>query len=411
MTLLEELELRGFIHQCTDSNKLNSTLKDELITFYIGFDCTAKSLHVGSLMQIMMMRIFQKYGHTPIVLIGEGTTKIGDPSGKDQSRKMLSSEDIKFNSKNLIKVFDIYLDSTLKNKPIYSNNADWLENINYINFLRDYGKHFTINKMLSFDSVKLRLDREQSLSFVEFNYMILQAYDYLELHNRHNCKLQIGGSDQWGNIVNGIDLIRRDSSKEVYGLTTPLLTNAKNEKMGKTVDGAVWLNKDMLTPYDYWQFWRNVDDRDVFRFLKLFTDLNIAEINDLEDKKDLDINNVKVLLANAATEMLHGKDNSILSEKTANDVFKNEGSSENLPSINVKFDKNIDIYLNEQIVEVGFTSSKSEARKLIKNSGVKINRVLVSDELKMLSINDFKKNKELLVSVGKKKHFIIKLLD
>ncbi|MDC1366009.1 tyrosine--tRNA ligase [Pelagibacterales bacterium] len=411
MTLLEELELRGFIHQCTDSNKLNSTLKDELITFYIGFDCTAKSLHVGSLMQIMMMRIFQKYGHTPIVLIGEGTTKIGDPSGKDQSRKMLSSEDIKLNSKNLTKVFDIYLDNTLKNKPIYSNNADWLENINYINFLRDYGKHFTINKMLSFDSVKLRLDREQSLSFVEFNYMILQAYDYLELHNRHNCKLQIGGSDQWGNIVNGIDLIRRDSSKEVYGLTTPLLTNAKNEKMGKTVDGAVWLNKDMLTPYDYWQFWRNVDDRDVFRFLKLFTDLNIAEINDLEDKKDLDINNVKVLLANAATEMLHGKDNAILSEKTANDVFKNEGSSENLPSINVKFDKNIDIYLNEQIVEVGFTSSKSEARKLIKNSGVKINRVLVSDELKTLSINDFDNNKELLVSVGKKKHFIIKLLD
>ena len=411
MTLLEELELRGFIHQCTDSNKLNSTLKDELITFYIGFDCTAKSLHVGSLMQIMMMRIFQKYGHTPIVLIGEGTTKIGDPSGKDQSRKMLSSEDIKLNSKNLTKVFDIYLDNTLKNKPIYSNNADWLENINYINFLRDYGKHFTINKMLSFDSIKLRLDREQSLSFVEFNYMILQAYDYLELHNRHNCKLQIGGSDQWGNIVNGIDLIRRDSSKEVYGLTTPLLTNAKNEKMGKTVDGAVWLNKDMLTPYDYWQFWRNVDDRDVFRFLKLFTDLNIAEINDLEDKKDLDINNVKVLLANAATEMLHGKDNSILSEKTANDVFKNEGSSENLPSINVKINKNIDIYLNEQIVEVGFTSSKSEARKLIKNSGVKINRVLVSDELKMLSINDFDKNKELLVSVGKKKHFIIKLLD
>jgi tyrosyl-tRNA synthetase len=411
MTLLEELELRGFIHQCTDSDKLNSTLKDELITFYIGFDCTAKSLHVGSLMQIMMMRIFQKYGHTPIVLIGEGTTKIGDPSGKDQSRKMLSGQDIKLNSKNLIKVFDKYLDKTLKNKPIFSNNADWLENINYINFLRDYGKHFTINKMLSFDSVKLRLDREQSLSFVEFNYMILQAYDYLELHNRHNCKLQIGGSDQWGNIVNGIELIRRDSSKEVYGLTTPLLTNAKDEKMGKTVDGAVWLNEDMLSPYDYWQFWRNVDDRDVFRFLKLFTDLDIVEINDLENKQGLDINNIKVLLANSATEMLHGKDNAILSEKTANDVFKNEGSSENLPSINVKFNKNINIYLNEQIVEVGFTSSKSEARKLIKNSGVKINRVLVGDELKTLSVNDFDNNKEILVSVGKKKHFIIKLLD
>ena len=410
MTLLEELELRGFIHQCTDSDKLNSTLKDELIAFYIGFDCTAKSLHVGSLMQIMMMRIFQKYGHTPIVLIGEGTTKIGDPSGKDQSRKILSSEDIKLNSQNLTKVFDIYLDNTLKNKPIYSNNADWLENINYINFLRDYGKHFTINKMLSFDSVKLRLDREQSLSFVEFNYMILQAYDYLELHNRHNCKLQIGGSDQWGNIVNGIDLIRRDSSKEVYGLTTPLLTNAKNEKMGKTVDGAVWLNEDMLTPYDYWQFWRNVDDRDVFRFLKLFTDLDITEINDLEDKKDLDINNIKVLLANAATEMLHGKDKAILSEKTANDVFTNEGTSENLPCVTVELIEDIDIFLNECIVNVGFANSNSEVRKLIKNSGVKINRVLVHDKLKILSHDDFDNN-EILVSVGKKKHFIIKLLD
>ena len=354
----------------------------------------------------------QKYGHQPIILLGGGTTLIGDPSGKDSTRKLLEEGKIKKNIQSIKKVFNKILDT--KNKktlPIFVNNSEWLTKLKYINFLRDIGSHFTINKMLTFDSVKLRLEREQSLSYMEFNYMILQAYDYLELHNRHNCKLQIGGSDQWGNIVNGIDLIRRDSSKEVYGLTTPLLTNAKNEKMGKTVDGAVWLNEDMLTPYDYWQFWRNVDDRDVFRFLKLFTDLDITEINDLEDKKNLDINNIKVLLANAATEMLHGKDNATLSEKTANDVFKNEGSSENLPSINVKIDKNIDIYLNEQIVEVGFTSSKSEARKLIKNSGVKINRVLVSDELKILSINDFDKNKELLVSVGKKKHFVIKLLD
>jgi tyrosyl-tRNA synthetase len=410
MTLLEELKLRGFVHQCTDTDKLNETLNNNLIKFYIGFDCTAKSLHVGSLIQIMMMRIFQKYGHTPIILIGEGTTKIGDPSGKDQSRKMLSNEDIKLNSKNLTKVFDKYLSSNQKNKPIYSNNADWLENINYINFLRDYGKHFTINKMLSFDSVKLRLDREQSLSFVEFNYMILQAYDYLELYNRYGCKLQIGGSDQWGNIVNGIDLIRRESSKDVYGLTTPLLTNSKNEKMGKTVDGAVWLNEDMLTPYDYWQFWRNVDDRDVFRFLKLFTDLNITEINTLENEKNLNINNIKILLANAATEMLHGKDNANLSEKTANDLFTNEGTSKNLPSINVKLNKDKDIFLNERIVEVGFAGSKSAARKLIKNNGVKINRILVSDELKILSIDDFD-NEEILVSVGKKKHFIIKLLN
>ena len=405
MTLLEELKLRGFIHQCTDEEKLNNSLNSGSINFYIGFDCTAKSLHVGSLIQIMMMRIFQKYGHTPIVLIGEGTTKIGDPSGKDQSRKMLSTDDIKNNSSNLVKVFDKFLAANSKNKPIYANNADWLDNINYINFLRDYGKHFTINKMLSFDSVKLRLEREQSLSFVEFNYMILQAYDYLELHNRYNCKLQIGGSDQWGNIVNGIDLIRRDSSSEVYGLTTPLLTNAKNEKMGKTVDGAVWLNEEMLTPYDYWQFWRNVDDRDVFRFLKLFTDKTLEEIKLLEN--DTNINNVKILLANAATEMLHGKEKASLAEKTANDVFKNEGSSENLPLINVNLTEG-KLSLNDLIVEIGFASSKSETRKLIKNNGVKINKALVSDELKILSANDFDNNSEILVSVGKKKHFIIK---
>ncbi|MDB9818451.1 tyrosine--tRNA ligase [Pelagibacterales bacterium] len=405
MTLLEELKLRGFIHQCTDEEKLNNSLNSGSINFYIGFDCTAKSLHVGSLIQIMMMRIFQKYGHTPIVLIGEGTTKIGDPSGKDQSRKMLSTDDIKNNSSNLVKVFDKFLAANSKNKPIYANNADWLDNINYINFLRDYGKHFTINKMLSFDSVKLRLDREQSLSFVEFNYMILQAYDYLELHNRYNCKLQIGGSDQWGNIVNGIDLIRRDSSSEVYGLTTPLLTNAKNEKMGKTVDGAVWLNEEMLTAYDYWQFWRNVDDRDVFRFLKLFTDKTLEEIKLLEN--DTNINNVKILLANAATEMLHGKEKANLAEKTANDVFKNEGSSENLPLINVNLTEG-KLLLNDLIVEIGFASSKSETRKLIKNNGIKINKALVGDELKILSANDFDNNNEILVSVGKKKHFIIK---
>ena len=405
MTLLEELKLRGFIHQCTDEEKLNNSLNSGSINFYIGFDCTAKSLHVGSLIQIMMMRIFQKYGHTPIVLIGEGTTKIGDPSGKDQSRKMLSADDIKNNSSNLVKVFDKFLAANSKNKPIYANNADWLDNINYINFLRDYGKHFTINKMLSFDSVKLRLEREQSLSFVEFNYMILQAYDYLELHNRYNCKLQIGGSDQWGNIVNGIDLIRRDSSSEVYGLTTPLLTNANNEKMGKTVDGAVWLNEEMLTPYDYWQFWRNVDDRDVFRFLKLFTDKTLEEIKLLEN--DTNINNVKILLANAATEMLHGKEKANLAEKTANDIFKNEGSSENLPLINVDLTEG-KLSLNDLIVEIGFASSKSETRKLIKNNGVKINKALVIDELKILSADDFDNNNEILVSVGKKKYFIIK---
>ena len=407
MTLLEELKQRGFIHQCTDKENLSNALNNSSINFYIGFDCTAKSLHVGSLIQIMMMRIFQKYGHTPIVLIGEGTTKIGDPSGKDQSRRMLSDDDIKNNSSNLVKVFDKFLVSNSKNKPIYANNADWLDNINYIDFLRDYGKHFTINKMLSFDSVKLRLEREQSLSFVEFNYMILQAYDYLELHNKYKCKLQIGGSDQWGNIVNGIDLIRRDKSSEVYGLTTPLLTNAKDEKMGKTVDGAVWLNDKMLSPYDYWQFWRNVDDRDVFRFLKLFTDKSIEEINFLENDSGNNINNVKILLANETTEMLHGKENANLAEETAYGVFKNAGSSENLPLINVDLNKG-KLFLNDLIVEIGFASSKSETRKLIKNNGVKINRILINNELKVLLADDFDSNNEILVSIGKKKHFIIK---
>ena len=407
MTLLEELKLRGFIHQCTDEKGLDIELQKS-INFYIGFDCTAKSLHVGSLIQIMMMRIFQKYGHTPIVLIGEGTTKIGDPSGKDESRKMLSTDDIKLNASNLKSVFNRYLDSNSNNKTIYSNNADWLDNINYVNFLRDYGKHFTINKMLSFDSVKLRLEREQSLSFVEFNYMILQAYDFLELNIKHNCKLQIGGSDQWGNIVNGVDLIRRINSSTVYGLTTPLLTNADNQKMGKTVDGAVWLNEDMLSAYDYWQFWRNVDDRDVFRFLKLFTNIDIKDILALEANKNTNINNLKIDLANAATEMLHGKEKTILAEKTAIDVFQNNSNSDNLPQIEISLDDK-DLYLNDLILKMNFANSKSEIRKLIKNNGIKINRSLLTEELKVISIEDFTEDNEILVSLGKKKHFLIKL--
>ena len=411
MTLFEELKLRGFIHQSTDDKKLESILRKNKIKFYIGFDCTAKSLHVGSLIQIMIMRIFQKYGHTPIVLIGEGTSKIGDPSGKDKSRKMLSKEDIKINSNNLIKVFDKYLDSISKNKTIYSNNAEWLDEINYINFLRDYGKHFTINKMLSFDSVRLRLDREQSLSFVEFNYMILQAYDFLELNKRHNCILQIGGSDQWGNIVNGIDLVRRDNSNEVYGLTTPLLTNAKDEKMGKTVDGAIWLNDELLSPYDYWQFWRNIDDRDVYKFMKLFTDIDIMDIINLEKNKNIDINILKVDLANSATQMLHGEDEAQLAEKTAKDIFKNKKVSINLPQLNVNLDKEKTLYLNDLIIKIGFTNTKSETRKLIKNNGIRINKKLVIEEQKILTHEDFNKENEILVSVGKKKHFLIKLSD
>ena len=264
MTLIEELKYRGFLNQCTDEESLNKKLKSENITFYIGFDCTAKSLHIGSLIQIMVMRLFQKYGHTPIILIGTGTTRIGDPSGKDETRKMLTEDEIENNANNLKTVFDKYLSfKNERNKALIVDNADWLDKLGYVDFLRDFGKHFTINKMLTFDSVKIRLEREQSLSFVEFNYMIFQAYDFYELNNRNSCTLQIGGSDQWGNIVNGVELIRRVNGKEVYGLTTPLLTNSNGDKMGKTADGAIWLNDDLLSAYDYWQFWRNVDDRDV----------------------------------------------------------------------------------------------------------------------------------------------------
>merc|ERR1711991_647993 len=302
---LKEFKNRGFFYQCTDEKDLSSLLDQKKIKAYIGFDCTAESLHVGSLLQIMCLRLLQKHGHQPIVLLGGGTTRIGDPSGKDKTRKILSENEIKKNTKNIEKILKNYLETKdKKTKPIFVNNFSWLKNLNYISFLRDIGKHFTINKMLTFDSVKNRLDREQSLSYMEFNYMILQSYDFLELNKKENCLLQIGGSDQWGNIVNGVDLIKRHSSKEVFGLTTPLITLASGAKMGKTENGAIWLDKNFLSPYDYWQFWRNTDDRDVIKFLKFFTDIKVDEIENL---KKMNINELKVLLANKTTEMLHGK--------------------------------------------------------------------------------------------------------
>ena len=409
MTLIEELKQRGFIHQCTNEKALSDLLNSESIKFYIGFDCTAKSLHVGSLIQIMIMRLFQKYGHHPIVLIGKGTTKIGDPSGKDETRKILSSKDIDTNASNLEKVFNKFLDFQSNNKAILSDNSLWLDKLNYINFLRDYGKHFTINKMLSFDSVKIRLEREQSLSFVEFNYMIFQAYDFLELNERSECILQIGGSDQWGNIVNGIELIRRSIGKESFGLTTPLLTNANGDKMGKTADGAIWLNEEFFSSYDYWQFWRNIDDRDVFRFLKLFTDLPIDEIEKIEcDSKD-DINLAKIILANHATTLLHGKDAASKAEKTAQDTFRGDSISENLPKISL-LEKEFKqpVYIYDLIVKIGFSNSKSEARKLIRGHGVKLNQSVVKDELYELLLEDVSDNKAM-ISVGKKKHFIVEV--
>ena len=409
MTLIEELKQRGFIHQCTNEKALSDLLNSESIKFYIGFDCTAKSLHVGSLIQIMIMRLFQKYGHHPIVLIGKGTTKIGDPSGKDETRKILSSNDIDINASNLEKVFNKFLDFQSNNKAILSDNSLWLDKLNYINFLRDYGKHFTINKMLSFDSVKIRLEREQSLSFVEFNYMIFQAYDFFELNERNECILQIGGSDQWGNIVNGIELIRRSIGKESFGLTTPLLTNASGDKMGKTADGAIWLNEEFFSSYDYWQFWRNIDDRDVFRFLKLFTDLPLDEIKKIESDSKDDINLAKVILANHATTLLHGKDAASKAEKTAQDTFSGDSISENLPKISL-LEKEFKqpIYIYDLIVKIGFSNSKSEARKLIRGHGVKLNQSVVKDELYELLLEDFLENKAM-ISVGKKKHFIVEV--
>ena len=408
MTLFSELKERGFIHQCTNEEELSHLIENKKIKFYIGFDCTAKSLHVGSLIQIMIMKLFQKYGHVPIILIGKGTTKIGDPSGKDETRKMLTDDEINANGKNLEKVFSKFLNMS-ENKTLIRDNAKWLQKLNYVDFLRDYGKHFTINKMLSFDSVKIRLEREQSLSFVEFNYMIFQAYDFYELNKTDDCALQIGGSDQWGNIVNGVELIRRVNNNNAYGLTTPLLTNANGDKMGKTADGAVWLDESMLSPYDYWQFWRNVDDRDVIKFLKLFTVMDLKKINELE-KNNKNINELKVLLANEATKLLHGETESQKAEKIATELFSKDTMSDDMPTLRLKADEvKQNQYLSDLIVRMEMASSKSESRKLIRGNGVKVNRKSISDEMYVISQSDLENEDGILISVGKKRHFKITL--
>ena len=333
---LDELQSRGYLNQCTNLEKLTEITNKKPLTGYIGFDCTASSLHVGSLLQIMILRLMQKYGHRPIVLLGGGTTLIGDPSGKDTTRKILKEKEIKKNIKNIKKIFLKVLNTKNKSTlPIFVDNSKWLTKLNYIKFLRDIGKHFTINKMLAFDSVKLRLQREHSLSYMEFNYMILQAYDFLQLFKKNNCTLQIGGSDQWGNIVNGVDLIRKITQKESFGLTSPLITLASGAKMGKTEQGAIWLSKDLLSPYDYWQFWRNTDDRDVKKFLNFFTDLDTDKINVIcESEKN--INNLKILLANETTKILHGEDAAQKAEKSAKTTFDKKGIGSDLPEINIK---------------------------------------------------------------------------
>ena len=405
---LKEFKDRGYFYQCTSEEELSKLLDKEKIKGYIGFDCTAESLHVGSLLQIMCLRLMQKHGHRPIVLIGGGTTRIGDPSGKDKTRKILTDEEIEKNIKNIEKILKNYLDNNEpKTKPIFLNNYSWLKGLNYISFLRDIGKHFTINKMLTFDSVKTRLDREQSLSYMEFNYMILQAYDFLELNKKENCSLQIGGSDQWGNIVNGTELIKRYSSKQAYGLTTPLITLASGAKMGKTETGAVWLDKKLLSSYDYWQFWRNVDDRDVVKFLKMFTDLGIEEINKIKDE---DVNQLKIKLANETTSMLHGKDEAKSAEKTAKKTFEENSLGENLPSVDIQLNnENNNINIVDLIILSKIENSKSEIRRLIKGKGIKINNETINDEKFLIQKKLFKNNNFLKLSIGKKKHLKIKL--
>jgi len=410
-TFLTEFQKRGYFNQCTDQTGLGELMSKSKIKAYIGFDCTAPSLHVGSLMQIMCLRLLQKYGHQPIVLLGGGTTLIGDPSGKEETRKILDKKEIDKNIKSIENVFRIFLKSkNSKTKPIFVNNYTWLSKLNYINFLREIGKHFTVNKMLTFDSVKLRLEREQSLSYMEFNYMMLQAYDFYELHKRHKCVLQIGGSDQWGNIVNGTDLIKRKDKKLAYGLTTPLLTLSSGAKMGKTERGAIWLNKKMLSPYEYWQFWRNTDDKDVINFLKIFTDLDLEEIENLKNKSQ-DINKLKILLANETTTMLHGPQAAKDSESTAQKTFGDKSIGKNLPVVKIKkliISNGVNIL--DIVLQCKLANSKSEVRRIIKNNGLKINNEVVTDESKIINVNNFDNDNNMKVSHGKKQHVIVKII-
>jgi len=395
-TLLTLLSERGYIHQATDAAALDALAEREVVTGYIGFDATAPSLHVGSLVQIMMLRRLQQAGHRPIVLMGGGTTKVGDPSGKDESRKLLTDADIQANIASIRRVFERFL--TFDDGPtgaILLDNVDWLDALDYVPFLRDIGPHFTINRMLTFDSVKLRLDREQPLTFLEFNYMILQAYDFLELSRRAGCRLQLGGSDQWGNIVNGIDLARRVDGAELYGVTTPLITTADGAKMGKTASGAVWLNADQLSPYDYWQFWRNTADADVAKFLRLFTDLPLQDIDELAKLEGQSINDAKIDLANAATTMLHGEEAAASAAATARDTFAG-GGGDDLPTLEVAGP----IGLVAALTGLGFAASNGEARRKIAEGAVRIDGEPVSDP--MMPVDAPAK-----ISLGKKKHGLL----
>lgn len=462
MRIMEE---RGFIHQCTDAENLDKRLSAGGITAYIGFDCTAPSLHAGSLMQIMVLRWLQKTGHKPVVLMGGGTTKVGDPSGKDEARKLITEQEIQKNLQSIQTVFEQYLTfgPGLKDAVIV-NNAEWLDKLNYIEFLRDYGRFFSVNRMLTQDSVKLRLEREQNLSFLEFNYMILQAYDFVELHTRHNCQLQVGGSDQWGNIIMGIDLQRRIDAekrfqpmklpepnesgkklamrileiqpmiqsrrentddfnteaflsrlnsgidKELFGLTTPLLTTASGAKMGKTAAGAIWLSKDLLTPYEYWQYWRNTEDADVGKFLRLFTELPMTEIKKLEALRGAEINEAKKVLANEVTKLLHGDRAARQAAETAKQTFELGGTGADIPIFDiesVKFGKGVAAY--ELFRLCGLSDSGGEAKRLIRGGGARINDRKIDNENELISPAIFDKDHKVKLSAGRKKHMIVRL--
>jgi len=407
---IARLTERQFMHQCTDLDALDTKCAAGSVTAYIGFDCTAPSLHVGSLVSIMLLRLLQKTGNKPVVLMGGGTTRIGDPSGKDESRKLLTDADITANMDGIKTVFEKFL--TFGDGPtdaVMVNNADWLDELNYIELLRDIGPHFTINRMLGFDSVKLRLEREQPLTFLEFNYMILQAYDFVELSKRLDCTLQMGGSDQWGNIVNGVELGRRIAEKQLYGLTTPLLTTASGAKMGKTADGAVWLNDDALSHYDYWQFWRNTEDADVGKFLRLFTELPMDEIARLEALEGAEINDAKKILADEASKLCRGADAAAEARRTAETTFEQGGMGETLPSFDIdggRLDEGIGVLT--LFVDANLAASNGEARRLIKGGGAKINDAAVNDERAVIGRDAVNADGVIKLSAGKKRHALIK---
>ncbi|MGR7996262.1 tyrosine--tRNA ligase [Xanthobacter sp. ZOL 2024] len=403
---LRTLSERGYIHQCSDLERLDAKAAEGPITAYIGFDATASSLHAGHLLSIMMLRTLQRTGHNPIALMGGGTTKIGDPSGKDTQRQMLTDAQINGNIASIRKVFARFLD--FEGGAIMANNADWLDELKYIPLLREVGPHFTINRMLTFDSVKLRLDREQPLTFLEFNYMILQAYDFVELSKRHGCILQMGGSDQWGNIVNGMELGRRMHGADLFALTTPLLTTSSGAKMGKTAGGAVWLDAELLSPYEYWQYWRNAGDADVERFLKLFTELPLDEIARLAALKDQEINLAKEVLATEATALLHGRAAAEQARDTARTTFEQGALDVNLPTVEVPAAELDGLAVANAFVRAGLVASTSEARRQIKGGGLKVNDAAISDEKAVLAQGDLTAEGVIKLSLGKKKHVLLK---